>query len=68
MRMHRKKKDRSCTSQVGLIKLATSAKLLDVTHKSYGFSARLLINEYQCSKARFIVGVITGLVMCKDSR
>ena len=33
------KKERSCTSQVGRIKNATSAKLLEIMHKSYGFNS-----------------------------
>ena len=39
---HAKKKeqDRSCTSLVGTI--ATNAKLLDITHKSYEFNADLI--------------------------
>ena len=46
--------------------IATSAKLRDITHESYGFNADLLNNKYQCSKAGFS-GVITGfVVMCKD--
>ena len=37
-------------------KITTSAKLLDITYKSYGFSAYLIeaiTNEYQTSKAGF---------------
>ena len=36
--------------------IATSAKLLDIMHESYGFNAdliRLVTNEYQCGKASF---------------
>ena len=41
--------------------IATSAKLLDIMHKSYGFSADLietilLTNEYQCGEASFSGG------------
>ena len=46
---------------------ATSGKLLNITHESYGFSADLIetINVVRL----ILVGVITGLiVMCKGSR
>ena len=33
--------------------ISTSAKLLDITYKSYGFNADLLTNEYQCGNAAF---------------
>ena len=51
---------------------ATNAKLLNITHESYGFSADLIetniTNEYHCGKAGFS-GVITDfIVLCKDSR
>ena len=41
MRMQRKK-DRSCTLQVGPIKSLPCAKMLDITHESYGFSVDLI--------------------------
>ena len=35
--------------------ITTSAKLLDITHESYGFNADLILltNEYQCGKTGF---------------
>ena len=37
----KKKKDRSCTSQVGTIK-SLPVPHLDITHESYGFNADLI--------------------------
>ena len=47
--------------------IATSAKLLDIMHGSYGFSADLIeaiTNEYQCSKAGFHWGKLQALLLC----
>ena len=38
----KKKKDRLCTSQLGTIKNATSIKLLEIMHESYGFNSDLI--------------------------
>ena len=43
MRMHRRKKyETFCTCAGRDDKITTSAKLLDITYKSYGFSADLI--------------------------
>ena len=71
--MHRRRKKRQILyNGVRDAQIATSAKLLDITHESYGFSGELtetvVTNEYQCGKAALVsVGVITSfIVMCKD--
>ena len=38
----KKKKDRFCISQVAIIKNATSTKLLEIIHESYGFNSDLI--------------------------
>ena len=51
--------------------IVSSAKFLNITHESYGFSAdklETITNEYQCRKPGFIVVIINFVVMCEDSR
>ena len=42
MRRRRKKKDTSCTSRVGTIKIATGATLFNINYEFYGFSGDLI--------------------------
>ena len=53
--------------------MAISAKLLDITHKSYGFSDDLIEASYQLmniNTVRLVLVeiIISFIVMCKDSR
>ena len=71
--MHRRRKKRQILyNGVRDDQIATSAKLLDITHTSLiliqWWSETVVTNEYQCGKAALVsVGVITSfVVMCKD--
>ena len=67
--MHRKKKGQILYIAGRDDQITTSAKLLDITHESYGFSAVVIETIMNINVASLIlVGVITGPVaLCEDS-